>query len=87
MEDSAANTEGADRVTVVIADDHEVVRSGLRTLLEREPDLEVAAEAGDVRSTMAVSGDATSRSGIAGRLGPSGMLRSSTRTSGCRART
>ena len=53
MEDSPANTEGADHVTVVIADDHEVVRSGLRTLLEREPDMEVAAEAGDVRSTMA----------------------------------
>ena len=53
MEDSSVGTEGADRVTVVIADDHEVVRSGLRTLLEREPDMEVAAEAGDVRSTMA----------------------------------
>jgi two-component system response regulator NreC len=42
-----------DRATIVIADDHEVVRSGLRSLLENEPDLEVAAEAGDVRSTLA----------------------------------
>ena len=39
--------------SVVIADDHEVVRSGLRALLSQEPDLEVAAEAGDVRSALA----------------------------------
>jgi two-component system, NarL family, response regulator NreC len=39
--------------TVVIADDHEVVRSGLRALLDAEPDLEVAAETADVRSTLA----------------------------------
>jgi two-component system response regulator NreC len=45
--------EGGERMTVVIADDHEVVRSGLRTLLDQEPDLEVAAEAGDVRSALA----------------------------------
>ena len=40
------------RTTVVIADDHEVVRSGLRGLLEAEPDLEVTGEARDVRTTM-----------------------------------
>jgi two-component system response regulator NreC len=34
--------------TIVIADDHSVVRSGLRMLLDAEPDLEVVAEAGDV---------------------------------------
>jgi two-component system, NarL family, response regulator NreC len=39
--------------TVVIADDHAVVRSGLRGLLEAEPDFEVTGEAADVRSTMA----------------------------------
>src|SRR5690349_11567215 len=38
---------------IVIADDHEVVRSGLRGVLEAEPDFEVTGEAGDVRSTMA----------------------------------
>jgi two-component system response regulator NreC len=32
----------------VLADDHEVLRSGLRRLLEDEGDLEVVAEAGDV---------------------------------------
>jgi two-component system, NarL family, response regulator NreC len=35
-------------VTIVLADDHPVVRSGLRMLLEAEPDLQVVAEAGDV---------------------------------------
>jgi two-component system, NarL family, response regulator NreC len=36
--------------TIVLADDHSVVRSGLRMLLETEPDLAVVAEAGDVES-------------------------------------
>jgi two-component system, NarL family, response regulator NreC len=35
-------------VTVVLADDHPVVRSGLRMLLEAEQDIEVVAEVGDV---------------------------------------
>ncbi len=35
---------------IVIADDHSVVRSGLRMLLDAEADLEVVAEAGDVES-------------------------------------
>ena len=34
--------------TIVIADDHRVVRSGLRMLLDREDGFEVVAEAGDV---------------------------------------
>ena len=37
----------ADTVTIVLADDHPVVRSGLRMLLEAEADMEVVAEAGD----------------------------------------
>jgi two-component system response regulator NreC len=36
----------------VIADDHAVVRSGLKTLLDNEPGFEVTAEAGDVRTAM-----------------------------------
>jgi two-component system, NarL family, response regulator NreC len=40
-------------VTVVLADDHEVVRSGLRMLLDSEPGIEVVAEAGEVASTLA----------------------------------
>jgi two-component system response regulator NreC len=38
--------------TIVIADDHAVMRSGLRMLLEAEDDLEVLAEAGDVEETI-----------------------------------
>jgi two-component system response regulator NreC len=35
-----------DRITIVLADDHAVVRSGLRFVLDAEDDLEVVAEAG-----------------------------------------
>ncbi|MEA2479729.1 MAG: two-component system, NarL family, response regulator NreC [Thermoleophilaceae bacterium] len=37
-------------ITIVIADDHAVVRSGLRMLLDAEPGFDVVAEAGDVPS-------------------------------------
>jgi DNA-binding NarL/FixJ family response regulator len=39
-------------IKVVIADDHQIVRQGLRQLLAKEPDLVVAAEADDGRSTV-----------------------------------
>lgn len=39
-------------VRIVLADDHAVVRSALRLLLDAEPDLEVVAEAGDIESTV-----------------------------------
>jgi len=39
---------GHEPLTVVLADDHIVVRSGLRVLLDSEPMIEVVAEAGDV---------------------------------------
>jgi two-component system response regulator NreC len=38
----------AGAITIVVADDHAVVRGGLRRLLESEPDLSVVADAGDV---------------------------------------
>jgi two-component system response regulator NreC len=37
-------------VRIALADDHEVVRSGLRLVLEGEPDMEIVAEAADVES-------------------------------------
>ncbi len=37
-------------IRLVLADDHAVVRSGLRMLLDSEPDFEVVAEASDVES-------------------------------------
>jgi two-component system response regulator NreC len=39
-------------LTVVLADDHVVVRTGLRLLLEAEPGIEVVAEAGDVTAAI-----------------------------------
>ena len=41
-----------DDITVVLADDHAVVRKGLRLLLEAEPGLRVKAEAGTVPDTI-----------------------------------
>jgi two-component system response regulator NreC len=40
----------ADATRIVLADDHAVVRTALRLLLENEPGLEVVAEASDVES-------------------------------------
>jgi DNA-binding NarL/FixJ family response regulator len=37
---------------ILIADDHQIVRQGLRFLLEKEPDLKVVAEAEDGRTTV-----------------------------------
>lgn len=39
-------------IRVVVADDHTLVRSGLRLLLERTPDIRVVAEAGDGREAL-----------------------------------
>ena len=35
---------GTENISVVLADDHAVVRSALRLMLEREPDIEVTSE-------------------------------------------
>ncbi len=37
---------------IILVDDHEVVRLGLKSLLERHPQFEVVGEAGSVRDTM-----------------------------------
>ena len=39
------------QVTIVLADDHQVVRAGLRMLLQAEEGFEVLAEAGDIPTT------------------------------------
>ena len=41
-----------DSIKIVLADDHAVVRSALRLLLDAEDELEVVAEAGDIESTL-----------------------------------
>src|SRR5919202_1996177 len=39
-------------VRILIAEDHEVVRQGLRTFLELDPELDVVGEAGDGREAV-----------------------------------
>ncbi|WP_307873845.1 MULTISPECIES: response regulator transcription factor [unclassified Frankia] len=46
---------GVVTIRVVIADDHRIVRDGLRYLLGQEPDIEVVGEAGDGRQAVSVA--------------------------------
>ncbi len=39
-------------IRILLADDHAILRRGLRALLEREPDMEVVGEAADGRDTV-----------------------------------
>lgn len=39
--------ERADVISVVLADDYELIREGVRLILEREDDIRVVAQAGD----------------------------------------
>ena len=43
-------------ITIAIADDHQVVRSGLRLLLQGEPDMHVVGEAGDAQAALRMVG-------------------------------
>ncbi|MGI8712993.1 MAG: response regulator [Solirubrobacteraceae bacterium] len=45
-----AEKSAAAAIRIVIADDHAIVRRGLRMLLDGEPDFEVVAEAGDAET-------------------------------------
>ncbi len=46
----AGESASAETIRIVLADDHAVVRSGLRMLLDSEGDFEVVAEASDIES-------------------------------------
>ena len=46
MSDPAAEPSGSSKITVFLLDDHEVVRRGIKELLESEGDIEVIGEAG-----------------------------------------
>jgi two-component system, NarL family, response regulator NreC len=48
----ARELDGMGTIRVLLADDHTVMRSGLRLLLERQPGLEVVGEAADGRETV-----------------------------------
>lgn len=39
-------------ITIVLADDHEIVRDGVKLVLERQPDMEVVAEAADAEAAV-----------------------------------
>ena len=47
-----------DKIKVLIADDHAVVREGTRQILEQEPDIEVVAEAADGEEAVRLAGSA-----------------------------
>jgi two-component system, NarL family, response regulator NreC len=47
-EDDTGEPSGAGTITIVLADDHEIVRAGLRMLLDAVADFTVVSEAGDV---------------------------------------
>jgi DNA-binding NarL/FixJ family response regulator len=47
---------GPPRIRVLLADDHPVVRAGLRGMLAAEPDIEVAGEAGSGPEAVALAG-------------------------------
>ena len=48
----------ADRIRIALCDDHAVVRSGLRRILEAEADLEVVGEAGSATQAVEVASSA-----------------------------
>lgn len=52
IQDPVQSDAPARVVRVLLVDDHELVLRGLRSLLDAEPDLEVAGEAGDVAGAM-----------------------------------
>ena len=43
------------KLRIVLADDHTVMRTGLRALLERQPNLEVVGESENGRETVELS--------------------------------
>jgi two-component system response regulator NreC len=49
--------EGSEQITVVLADDHNVIRAGLRAMLEAEADLRVIGEAADAASAAKLTWD------------------------------
>jgi two-component system, NarL family, response regulator NreC len=50
MSESSATETAESPIRVVLADDHELVRDGIRMVLESEPDIEVVAQASDAET-------------------------------------
>jgi NarL family two-component system response regulator LiaR len=53
---STGNAEG-DKITIMIVDDHAIVRQGLRTYLDLQPDMQVVGEAADGRQAIDMARD------------------------------
>lgn len=49
--------EPAERIRLLLVDDHEMVRTGLRTFLELQPDMVVLGEAGSGEQALALAAD------------------------------
>ena len=49
-----SSSKSKTKIRIILADDHNIVRSGIRQLLEREGDLQVLAEAGDGEEAQAL---------------------------------
>src|SRR5690348_9375199 len=55
MADSTGVGAASERIRIVLADDHPLIRSGLRRVLDVEADLTVVGEAGDVEAALALT--------------------------------
>ena len=55
MADSTGDPVGSDPIGIVLADDHALIRSGLRRVLDGEEDITVVGEAADVESALALT--------------------------------
>lgn len=47
MAEKGPGEVGSEAITIILADDHQIVRDGLRRIIEAEGDMEVVAEVGD----------------------------------------
>jgi two-component system response regulator DevR len=54
MQPTGQQADGEALVTIVLIDDHAILRQGLRSLLEREHDLQVVGEASSPGEALAV---------------------------------
>ena len=63
MNEVRGREQTGERITVFLVDDHEVVRRGVRNILDTEPDIEVIGDAGTM--TLALAGIAALRPDVA----------------------
>ena len=57
METMTQSLQSPERIRVLIIDDHDVVREGLRTVLQNEPDMEIVGEADSGQTGTALTGE------------------------------